>query len=254
VSGLAEQRHPKTARTRPVNLDARENECHGSNSVLTFVPFTTVINTNAGPASRHKHPPRPRAFYGRGLVRRTPHPNSRRSHTTASGAPTLTLEKSGCAGFTTALNSSRATTDGNLGGTAGADAFCQRAADAAHLTGTFQAWLSTGSTNAIDRLQGVGPWSTPAGDVAFDGRPDLAGPPLVDLTDELGDALPAKAVAWTGSDGDGPATGTDCSRWTATDTAARGAIGDGLADSGHWGGGAGATPCSMQASLVCFER
>ena len=112
MSGLAEQRHPKTARTRPVNLDARENGCHGSNSVVTFVPFTTVINTNAGPASRHEHPPRPRAFCGRGLVRRTPHPNSRRSHTTASGAPTLTLEKSGCAGFTTALNSSRATTDG----------------------------------------------------------------------------------------------------------------------------------------------
>ncbi len=148
----------------------------------------------------------------------------------------------------------RATTDGNLGGTAGADAFCQRAADAAHLTGTFQAWLSTGSTNAIDRLQGIGPWSTPAGEVAFDGRPDLVGPPLVNLTDERGDALSAKAVAWTGSDGDGRATGTDCSRWTATDTAARGAIGDGLADSGHWGGGAGATPCSMQASLVCFER
>ena len=39
----------------------------------------------------------PRAFCGRGLVRLSPHPNSRRS-TTASGAPTLTLEESGCAG------------------------------------------------------------------------------------------------------------------------------------------------------------
>lgn len=72
MSSLAERRHPKTARTRPVNLDARENGCHGSNSVVTFVPFTTVINTNAQPASRHKHPPRPRTFCGRGLVRLTP--------------------------------------------------------------------------------------------------------------------------------------------------------------------------------------
>lgn len=148
----------------------------------------------------------------------------------------------------------RATTDGNLGGTAGADAFCQSAADTAGLGGSYQAWLSTGTTNASDRLSGEGPWDTASGELAFDGRPDVAGPPLVDLTDAHGAALAAGAVVWTGSDDDGRAAGSDCSRWTATAATTIGSVGDARADSAHWGGGAGARPCNTQASLVCFAR
>lgn len=148
----------------------------------------------------------------------------------------------------------RATTNGNLGGTAGADAFCQGAADRAGLVGTYRAWLSTGTTNAIDRLSGEGPWETPGGDVAFDARPDMAGPPFVDLTDEHGVPLAAKSVAWTGTDDLGHAAGSDCSRWTASAASSAGSVGDGLADSVHWGGGAGARACNAPASLVCFAQ
>jgi cysteine-rich repeat protein len=44
--------------------------------------------------------------------------------------------------------------DGNLGGLAGADAKCQALADAANLTGTYMAWIST---NQHDRAWRPGP-------------------------------------------------------------------------------------------------
>ena len=40
----------------------------------------------------------------------------------------------------------------------GADAKCQLAADSQLLGGTFKAWISTTSGNAIDRIADVGPW------------------------------------------------------------------------------------------------
>ncbi|MBT8492409.1 MAG: DUF1554 domain-containing protein [Deltaproteobacteria bacterium] len=49
--------------------------------------------------------------------------------------------------------------DGDLGGFEGADAICAERASAAGLTGTFRAWLSSGTVNAADRLeQSTGPY------------------------------------------------------------------------------------------------
>jgi len=45
-----------------------------------------------------------------------------------------------------------------FGGLAGADSFCQARASAAGLTGTYRAWLSTSTVNAISRLQGASGW------------------------------------------------------------------------------------------------
>ncbi|MCB1058064.1 MAG: hypothetical protein KDD11_21405, partial [Acidobacteria bacterium] len=42
--------------------------------------------------------------------------------------------------------------DGNFGGLAGADAFCQSLADAVSLGGTFKAWLSDSTTSPADRF------------------------------------------------------------------------------------------------------
>ena len=44
-----------------------------------------------------------------------------------------------------------------MGGLAGADAFCQARAEAAHLSGHFFAYLSTAAVNAVDRLAGALP-------------------------------------------------------------------------------------------------
>jgi hypothetical protein len=52
---------------------------------------------------------------------------------------------------------------GDLGGVAGADAYCAAMAEAAGVSGkTWRAYLSTGSENARDRI-GAGPWVNAAG-------------------------------------------------------------------------------------------
>ncbi len=50
---------------------------------------------------------------------------------------------------------------GNLGGLAGADAICQGAANSGNLGGTWLAWLSTESVDAIDHIQDHAPWYLP---------------------------------------------------------------------------------------------
>ena len=53
----------------------------------------------------------------------------------------------------------------NLGGLEGADAYCQELAQAAGAGGrTWRAYLSTGETNARDRI-GAGPWSNAKGEL-----------------------------------------------------------------------------------------
>lgn len=59
---------------------------------------------------------------------------------------------------------------GSLGSAAAADTVCQQEADAADLPGTYVAWLSDSSTNAIDRLTGARGW------VRLDGRPVIDRP------------------------------------------------------------------------------
>jgi hypothetical protein len=54
---------------------------------------------------------------------------------------------------------------GNLGGLAGADAHCQKLAEAAGISGkTWTAYLSTSSENARDRI-GNGPWHNAKGEL-----------------------------------------------------------------------------------------
>ena len=63
---------------------------------------------------------------------------------------------------------------GNLGGLAGADAKCTAAAAARSLGGTWKAWLSDASTNAIDRIGDVGPWVlVGSGTRVFDNKAQL---------------------------------------------------------------------------------
>lgn len=108
---------------------------------------------------------------------------------------------------------------GTFGGLAGADAICANAATAAHLDGTFVAWLSTSTVNAKDRLSGSSGW------VRTDGAPFAADVPSMltgklynplDL-DENGAAVNVTTdLVWTGTDmNGGGVTGDMCDDWTA---------------------------------------
>jgi hypothetical protein len=104
---------------------------------------------------------------------------------------------------------SSATYNGNLGGLAGADEKCQALATAASLDGVFTAWLSSSTTDAIERLAG-----TAGRFVLVDGT--LIAADLSDLTDgslaapidktESGVTISDDPRAWTGT----AATGTAC--------------------------------------------
>jgi hypothetical protein len=134
---------------------------------------------------------------------------------------------------------------GNLGGLAGADAFCKSLATAvsAHLGAqVWRAYLSTTTVNAHDRI-GPGPWYNAAGAMIAANLTDLhdqlatnaalnatwpVGVTNVAL-DETGAEVPSTPLVHdilTGSNTDGTlAAGANCSDWTSSSTTATAEVG-----------------------------
>lgn len=124
----------------------------------------------------------------------------------------------------------------NLGGLAGADAHCQKLAEAAGVTGKeWRAYLSAEGINAKDRI-GSGPWTNAKGEVIATDVANLHSP-QVNLTKQTalsekgapingrGDT-PNQHDILTGSNPDGTlAAGKTCGDWTSN--------GEGVAIVGH---------------------
>jgi hypothetical protein len=136
-------------------------------------------------------------------------------------APKAPLPDDGCdaPGWRTFVT--HAATKADFQGAAGADAFCQAAADAAKLGGTWRAWVSDANSSPSTRfLQAVGPYllldKTTV--VATDWK-DLTDGTLahaIDL-DEAGTSYAGVAVeVWTGTGADGTSAPNDtfCQNWT----------------------------------------
>lgn len=157
---------------------------------------------------------------------------------------------------------------GTAAGLASADAICDLLATAASLGGTWKAWLSTDSENALDRVMGPGPYVNMNGATVFPNRASLeVGMPMAPLAlDENGSvvqddvAMPGAAV-WTGSTNTGSAImNAHCVNWTS---AAGGLFGDegqiGIADaampmdSREWSSSR-TYDCNQTAHLYCFEQ
>jgi hypothetical protein len=112
----------------------------------------------------------------------------------------------------------------NLGGLEGADALCQRLAEAAGSTGkTWRAYLSTSTVNARDRI-GAGPWYNAKGVLIANGLDDLHSDENginkeTGLT-ETGAAVPGRGEKpnqhdiLTGTNADGTANANTCGDWT----------------------------------------
>jgi len=114
---------------------------------------------------------------------------------------------------------------GNLGGLAGADAYCQKLAGAAGVGGkSWRAYLSTETVNARDRI-GSGPWYNAKGDLVAANLTELhAANKLTKETnlDEKGAIVngfgdtPNRHDILTGSTTEGRlSTGATCNDWTA---------------------------------------
>lgn len=113
----------------------------------------------------------------------------------------------------------------NLGGLDGADALCQRLAEAAGSTGkTWRAYLSTSTVNARDRI-GAGPWHNAKGVLVAANLDDLHDPDKNMISKETGlteagnpvngrGDKPNQHDILTGTNADGTANENTCGDWT----------------------------------------
>ena len=147
-----------------------------------------------------------------------------------------------------------------LGGLAGADAKCQAAAAAAGLPGTFVAWLSDSSADALTRLGTARAWARTDGRPFVDSVADLVAlRHLYPLhIDENGQRIVATVVTGTGPDGlRQSATGDFCQDWTGENAAVGFVGGDPDSFGPNWTGASTnplfTTPCTNEANLYCFQ-
>ncbi|MEM6292845.1 MAG: hypothetical protein AAGA54_16340 [Myxococcota bacterium] len=139
----------------------------------------------------------------------------------------------------------------DFGGLEQADEICRQHARDAGLEGTFVAWLSTSTTDALSRLQGARGW------VRTDGRPfaDQADDVVFDnfyppALNEYGEFVDADVRPWTGTRFTGLRHEDTCDDWTSQ--TARTMRGTPFAGIGQWIVGPLGT-CSGSAPLYCFS-
>ena len=144
---------------------------------------------------------------------------------------------------------------GNLGGLSGADALCTNAARAANKGGTWKAFLSSPTEDAISRMADVGPWHQELRDGSllktFNNKANLTTSPLTTLyvNEQGGGSSISPDNYWSGTLSTG-LKGTDtCAGWTTANFSGRGSRGNG----GSWFI-SGLASCESNESIVCFEQ
>ncbi len=142
--------------------------------------------------------------------------------------------------------------DGKLGGLAGADAKCALSAQAANLGGTWKAWLSDDTTNALDRIANVGPWFLLDGTKVFNNKANLATVPLSQITISEQGTRTSGSYAWTGTLGGGARSPDTCGSWAFNDATKKGNVGY-LTSASNWTEYS-AWPCSYRMHLYCIEQ
>ena len=140
--------------------------------------------------------------------------------------------------------------NGNLGGTSGADASCNARALAAGLSGSFNAWLSTSTENAIDRIDDR-PYQRLDGAWVATSLADLIDGSLISPIDRNEfNSIDAKEV-WTGSLSDGTLSGSNCVDWTSSSFLNFARVGDSPATDADWTE-IFSVSCPGSNALYCF--
>lgn len=155
--------------------------------------------------------------------------------------------------FTTSVGN-----NGNIGGLAGADAFCQGLADMAGLPGTYRVWLSDSTGSPSTRFtRSTIPWVMPSGSNGGIILADSWG----DLTDGTIDARfvwtetgveVSNNIPFTNTTGAGEHwNGNDCSDWTST--AGNGAYGNTGGTDVTWTQSGTGGACTVVHRYYCFQ-
>jgi hypothetical protein len=157
----------------------------------------------------------------------------------------------------TTYNGDLKTAGGGADGLDGGDKLCQTRADAASLGGSWKAWLSSTTVDAIDRLPDVGPWYLiDRCTMVFQSKTAITqSDPMVAIhRNELG-VTAATPGFWTGTDSDGTRDSDRCLDWTSAASTEDGAVGGGAASflPGLWSSFLPSS-CDMAMRLICFEQ
>jgi len=144
---------------------------------------------------------------------------------------------------------------GGSTGLEGADKICANHAAGGALGGTWKAWLSDSTTNAIDRINDVGPWYLVGTDtVVFNNKANLATVPLIYIyISELGIAPPLYTNAWTGTLTGGTKSTDLCADWTNNTLSVRGLRGYVYLVTTNWTQSASPT-CNSTEHLYCIQQ
>ena len=161
---------------------------------------------------------------------------------------------------------------GNLGGIAGADQKCTAAATAGGLTGTYVAWISSDTQNALNHVTANGPWYlTCPGSTsyikAFNNKAHLQSAPLLmidcnEFGTQITGANSTVRDVWTGTVNGGATAASHCktgaiagSDWTSTDSFYYGQAGtfNSIIATTQWTDD-GANGCGNKGHLYCFQN
>jgi hypothetical protein len=152
------------------------------------------------------------------------------------------------------------TINGNLGGLAGGDAFCQARADAAGLPGTYRAWLADNTGTPLTRFTfATVPYYLPDASVgviklADDGTDLLDG--TIDAPfdrTELGVMVPGN-IPWSNAMANGMIVNANhCTNWTTAASNVSGQSGNSAGTDGTWAQSS-VTACNILHRLFCFEQ
>lgn len=166
-----------------------------------------------------------------------------------------------CGACTVFASSTKGT--GDIRGLAGADAECQRLANAAGLPGMYLAWLSDSNTSVASRFtKATVPYTLPGGQIVANNWADLTDGTLrlpINQT-ETGAVVTGTNQgafrAWTFTTNSGGAGGADpngiCVNWTSGDGAPTGSFGE-INSTTFWSIG-GFQQCSVESRLYCFQQ
>ena len=142
----------------------------------------------------------------------------------------------------------------DFGSLSGADSICQTRANAAGLTGTYKAWLSTGSTNAKSRIPNV-PYELVNGTTVANSIADLTDGSLQNPInkDEFGNTK--TPPVWTGTDGYGMTVPYHhCNNWSSSSDGMAAYGTAGYKDSRWTNFGTSYTSCkNAAANIYCFQ-
>jgi hypothetical protein len=155
------------------------------------------------------------------------------------------------------------TAGGGYSGLEGADNICNDLAYYAGLGGVWKAWLSDSTTDAIDRIDDVGPWYLLDGTEVFYDKYDLVYGPFAPINiNEYGTTSYGNIAVWTGTLYDGTGSFDNCLDWS-DNFIFEGSDGDLLSDTDCWTEADGSYACDyvpdtqgcdQTLALYCIEQ